>query len=232
MKDHRSTGLCKPFKKYKKLLESKVGFGAMTIDSNIENYNSNLHDPEQEIERQFFDAMADVTPIKKNTIKTETTPLVLPKTRVNQDAKVITQLYNLVHYGKGFVVADTPEYVEGRGYGVAPEISRRLHQGYYSIQAYLDLHGLNVEVAKKETDIFLDESIRFGKRAVLIVHGRGLTSPGKPVLKYKVIQWLTKGRWRKWVVAFTSARLCDGRAGGTYILLRDKPYKKNHRPGR
>jgi DNA-nicking Smr family endonuclease len=61
---------------------------------------------------------------------------------------------------------------------------------------------------------------------ILIIHGRGLSSPAGPVLKTKVIQWLTTGPWRRWVMAFASARLCDGGAGATYVLLRRQPTTK------
>jgi DNA-nicking Smr family endonuclease len=64
---------------------------------------------------------------------------------------------------------------------------------------------------------------------VLIVHGRGLSSPAKPVLKTKVIEWLTCGPWRKWVIAFTSARSFDGGAGATYVLLRQRPVTRSKR---
>jgi DNA-nicking Smr family endonuclease len=68
-----------------------------------------------------------------------------------------------------------------------------------------------------------------GKRAVLVIHGRGLSSPAKPVLKSNVYRWLTTTPWHKWVIAFTSARLCDGGAGACYILLRRKPLTKKYR---
>jgi DNA-nicking Smr family endonuclease len=61
---------------------------------------------------------------------------------------------------------------------------------------------------------------------ILIIHGRGLSSPADPVLKTKVIQWLSTGPWRKWVMAYASARLCDGGAGATYVLLRNRPATK------
>jgi DNA-nicking Smr family endonuclease len=36
---------------------------------------------------------------------------------------------------------------------------------------------------------------------------------------------------RKWVIAFSSARSCDGGAGATYVLLRQRPltmrFRKN-----
>ena len=110
------------------------------------------------------------------------------------------QLNELIRYGKGFRVEDTPEYIEGSGYMACREVARRLHRGDFSIQAHLDLHGLNTIQAKESFDRFLKNSIATGKRAVLIVHGRGLSSPAKPVLKTKVVKWITRGPWRKWVI--------------------------------
>lgn len=110
-----------------------------------------------------------------------------------------------------------------------PGIARRLHQGDFSIQANLDLHGLNSSEAKEEFEGFLKRAIYSGKRAVLVIHGRGLSSPGEPVLKTKVHEWLTRSHWRKWVIAFTSAASHDGGAGATYILLRDRPVSKSQR---
>ncbi|MFH0813346.1 MAG: Smr/MutS family protein, partial [Pseudomonadota bacterium] len=129
-------------------------------------------------------------------------------------------------YGTGFHVADTPEYIEGTGYHVHPEIAKRLHRGDFSIQAHLDLHGLIVEEAKEVFDQFMKWVAIHGKTGVLVTHGRGLSSPTEPVLKRKVEEWLTRGPWRKWVVAYTSARLCDGGAGATYVLLRPRPVSK------
>jgi DNA-nicking Smr family endonuclease len=146
--------------------------------------------------------------------------------REKDDAETLKRLEDLVHHGTGFNVADTPEYIEGTGYHVHPEIARRLHRGDFSIQAHLDLHGLIVEEAKEVFDQFMKWVAIHGKRGILVTHGRGLSSPAEPVLKRKVEEWLTRGPWRKWVVAYTSARLCDGGAGATYVLLRPRPVSK------
>jgi DNA-nicking Smr family endonuclease len=66
-------------------------------------------------------------------------------------------------------------------------------------------------------------AVTTGKNGVLVIHGRGLSSPEEPKLKGKVVEWLTRGPWRKWVVAYASARSCDGGAGATYVLLRRYP---------
>ena len=56
---------------------------------------------------------------------------------------------------------------------------------------------------------------------MLIVHGRGLNSKDQvPVLKTRLAQWLARGSWARLVLAFTSARPCDGGAGALYVLLR------------
>jgi DNA-nicking Smr family endonuclease len=138
-------------------------------------------------------------------------------------------LRNLVRGGEGFIISDTAEYMEGTGYGVNPDVARRLHQGDFSIQAHLDLHGLVAADAKAAFEQFLKEALLSGKTAVLVVHGRGRSSRADPVLKTKVKEWLTTGHWRKWVIAFTSARACDGGTGATYILLRQRPATKRLR---
>jgi DNA-nicking Smr family endonuclease len=142
------------------------------------------------------------------------------------DAETLKRLEDLIHYGTGFHVADTPEYIEGTGYHVHREIAKRLHRGDFSIQAHLDLHGLTAEEAKEIFDQFMKWAVIHGKTGILVTHGRGLSSPAEPVLKRKVEEWLTRGPWRKWVVAYSSARQCDGGAGATYVLLRPRPVSK------
>jgi DNA-nicking Smr family endonuclease len=67
----------------------------------------------------------------------------------------------------------------------------------------------------------LKDSFRKGLRCVKIIHGRGLRSPLGPVLKTAVIKWLS-GRYRKSIIAYVTARQCDGGLGALYVLLRKK----------
>ncbi|MBI5583339.1 MAG: Smr/MutS family protein [Deltaproteobacteria bacterium] len=62
-----------------------------------------------------------------------------------------------------------------------------------------------------------------------MIHGRGISSPGDPVLKTKVVEWLTRSHWRKWVIAFSSAQSYDGGAGATYVLFRHRRLAKGPR---
>jgi len=178
----------------------------------------------------FTKAMSDVTPISREDCFDRRFVGKNDRSyKKDDDQEALHSLKQLIQCGDGFNVSATPEYIEGLGYNTPPEVAKRLHQGVYSIQAHIDLHHFNVPAANDAFDDFIKQSIMTGKRAILIVHGRGLSSPVKPVLKTKVFEWLTSGKWRKWVIAFTSARSCDGGAGATYVLLRRFPATKRYR---
>ena len=231
MKPSESPDKVKSFQELKNLLDHKsVSLPTHSPDRTAEGPDE-APSPDPDSEKQLFqEAMSDVTRLPKATrapgkFRGKQPPVYDD----DPDADALEQLENLVEYGIGFDVSNTPEYIEGTGYRVPPMITRRLHQGEFSIQEHIDLHGLSVESAKEVFEDFLRNAVLTGKRAVLIVHGRGLSSPAKPVLKSKVYEWLTSGPWRKWVIAFSSARHCDGGAGATYVLLRNRPLTKRYR---
>jgi DNA-nicking Smr family endonuclease len=178
----------------------------------------------------FAEAMADVTPLLRDrhlAPPSGRAPASGPCDREEQET--VACLTRLVKCGEGFVVAQTAEYMEVTGPGACPEIARRLHQGRYAIQDHIDLHGLRVPQAEAALHDFIRQSLKTGYRTVLVIHGRGLTSPRRPVLKFKVYQWLTRGPLRKHIIAMTSARSCDGGAGATYVLMRHRPLTKRFR---
>jgi DNA-nicking Smr family endonuclease len=184
-----------------------------------------------ETERQFFlRAMDGIRPMTGPDRKEgRGEPPVAVASPKSPGEETVEGMKALIASGRGFVVADTPEYIEGTGYRVSPKMAERLHRGEFSIQAHIDLHGLGVEEARIAFEDFLRESVIRNRRSLLVIHGRGLSSQGEPVLKAKVTEWLTRGPWRKWVIAYSSARLCDGGAGATYILLRTRPVTKSQK---
>jgi len=102
--------------------------------------------------------------------------------------------------------------------GVQNSVMRKLRRGQYRIEAELDLHRLTAAEAHQALVDFIVRCKRQHLRCVRIIHGKGLGSKDqRPVLKGRVNQWL-----RQWhdVLAFCSARQCDGGSGATYVLLR------------
>jgi DNA-nicking Smr family endonuclease len=226
MKSSKSSLTFKSFQDLKVLLKNRSFPARRDIDSANPEVELN---PELE-EKLYKEAMEGVAPIPKDNYVERRLQIELPEDPKNKDdAEALKKLMNLVRYGTGFNVSDTPEYMEGTGYNIPPSIARRLHQGDFSIQSHVDLHGLRVDDAKEAFEEFLNWAVTTGKRGVLIVHGRGLSSPAEPILKNKVKEWLTRGPWRKWVVAYSSARNCDGGAGATYVLLRERPLSKRQK---
>ncbi len=120
----------------------------------------------------------------------------------------------------------TSEYIEGKAPGVSSRIVNALREGKFPIKRVLNLRGLSVKEAELAFEEFIKESILKEERCILIIHGRGLASRSEPVLKNKVKEWLEKGPFRRYILAFTSARPCDGGLGATYVLLSSKPIKK------
>lgn len=230
MKPRKSLSTYTSFQELKALLETKAISPPYGHKLKVAHSESKLS-PEVE-EKLFLEAMEGVIPLSRDHYlegifqirRPETGPWEDPEKK--EDAEALSQLTGLVKKGAGFNILDTPEYVEGTGYNVPPEVARRLHRGNYSIQAHVDLHRLNAHDAKEVFERFLRWAVITGKTGVLIIHGRGFSSPSEPILKNKVIEWLARGPWRKWVIAYSSARPCDGGAGATYILLRQRPISK------
>ncbi|MCL2021519.1 MAG: Smr/MutS family protein [Betaproteobacteria bacterium] len=104
--------------------------------------------------------------------------------------------------------------------GVAQKTLSDLRRGRWVIQAELDLHGATREEARLLLNDFLEECKKRGLRCLRVIHGKGLSSPGRqPVLRPLVRQWLSR---HAMILAFCPARPCDGGSGALLILLRSE----------
>jgi len=111
----------------------------------------------------------------------------------------------------------TDEALSFRRPGMGPDVVRKLRRGDWSIQRQLDLHGFRREAARDALGAFIREANKAGVRCVRVVHGKGLSSPGKvPVLKGRVQSWLIQ---KQEVLAFVQARPAEGGAGALVVLL-------------
>jgi DNA-nicking Smr family endonuclease len=76
--------------------------------------------------------------------------------------------------------------------------------------AELDLHGMNRTEAQDNIAVFLHRTRRLGN-CVRIIHGKGISSRGEPVLKRMTRTWLTH---HPDVLAF-----CETSGGGALLVL-------------
>jgi DNA-nicking Smr family endonuclease len=118
-------------------------------------------------------------------------------------------------------IEHTAEYIEGSVHPHGRLYLDDLRSGRFSVQAHLDLHGLNLQEARFVMEEFLYESVRSGFGCVRVIHGRGRHShKHHSVLKENIQRWLCSRRMSRHVIAYTSARRCDGGGGAVYVLLR------------
>jgi DNA-nicking Smr family endonuclease len=174
----------------------------------------------------FLDAMAGVTPMPEDKRRSHhgsgsrAKPSHQP---ADESRQVVEHLQGLVRGSVDLDITFSDEYIEGAVQGFSRKLMKKLKRGELPVQGHIDLHGLTKQDAEAAVTDFLLESFRNGMRCVLIVHGRGLNSPESlPVLKEGLPQWLNRGRVRKVVLAFATARPYDGGTGATYVFLRNR----------
>jgi len=115
----------------------------------------------------------------------------------------------------------TPGYIEGAVQAKGRLYLNDLRSGRFSVQAWLDLHGMNRQEARFALDEFILESVRANLSCVRVIHGRGRHShKQRSILKESIQGWLSSRRLGRHVIAYTSARRHDGGDGAIYVLLR------------
>ncbi len=183
--------------------------------------------------RLFQEAMKGVKPLRNRQRSSGRPPGKCAEVkgfREEEDLQeAIRELRELVQGKRPLPVEKIPEYMDGPRINSDRQLLRRLRSGDFAIQAYCELHGLNADQAMKVCDGFMSDSIMSNRRCIAYIHGRGRSSPGKPVLKEMVKNFLNRGRFRRYVLAYCSAPSWDGGPGVTYVLLRKRPVKKTKR---
>lgn len=211
----------RPFSALKKLLSAPTVRAVAPVRPNVLPQATPAPPPNDAA--LFLDAVTGVKPLQARQRDRVAQPApAFPNREVTHpDAEALAELCDLVTGTTPFDISDSDEYVEGAMVGLDPRLLRRLRAGEFAYQAHLDLHGMVSAEARAEVDAFLTRAYQDGKRCVLIIHGRGRNSKDQvPVLKSKLTSWLARGQSARRILAFTSARACDGGAGAIYVLLR------------
>lgn len=119
-----------------------------------------------------------------------------------------------------FEVERYGEIVAALARGVDPRWLDRLRDGRVAPDAELDLHGHTAAAAAVVLEAAVARAVADRRHCLRVVHGRGLRSPGGPVLKEEVIDRLTAAPLAARVVAFATAPPDRGGAGALLVLLR------------
>jgi len=100
--------------------------------------------------------------------------------------------------------------------GISRERLKRLAAGQPAVESTFDLHGITREAALNQLDSGFQKALAYGQRVICIIHGRGLHSGGRPVLKQATYQWLKDGPFAGQVLAVIPQ---PGSGGGACLVL-------------
>ena len=168
----------------------------------------------------FLRAMAGTQRLEAKIKRVAPTPRVA-KPPPTDDALALAELEELVGGNKAIEVFESEEMHAGVAPGVNHQLLERLQKGHFAYHQHLDLHGRSREAAHAAVIRFVAEARRAGERCVLIITGRGKSSPGGlSVLREALPRWLCRAPARAHVLAFCTARAVDGGPGAYYVLLR------------
>jgi DNA-nicking Smr family endonuclease len=181
---------------------------------------------DEDSENIFRQAMKGVMPLadtRKKVVRSPSSREEAPDRFRSKEEKERQYLSDLVQDSSAWDISFSDEYMMGAVPGVGPQVMRRLKRGEFSVQDYVDLHGLKKKEAEAVVREFIIKSYQRGLRCVLIVHGRGLGSVDhQPTIKRELPVWFRRGMLKRIVLAFVTARPCDGGAGALYVLLKKR----------
>lgn len=118
--------------------------------------------------------------------------------------------------------ADTPRPM-ARAAAPLPALSAReaakRFKPHPTIEATLDLHGLDKITAYAQVQHFIARAAAAGRRHVIIITGKG-RGPEAGVLRANLPHWLNEPALRRLISAFRQARPEKGGDGVTHVLLK------------
>jgi DNA-nicking Smr family endonuclease len=113
----------------------------------------------------------------------------------------------------------------GLSHGIDRRQAERFRKGKLAIEGKIDLHGRTQQDAHDDLLAFLRRAHAAGKRNVLVVTGKGMTTSqrkptGTGILRQAVPRWLNEPAFRALVLAFDYAEPQHGGEGALYVLLK------------
>jgi DNA-nicking Smr family endonuclease len=117
------------------------------------------------------------------------------------------------------------ELTHGLSHGIDRRQAERFRKGKLTIEGKIDLHGRTQQDAHDDLLAFLRRAHAAGKRTVLVVTGKGMTTSqrkptGTGILRQAVPRWLNEPAFRQLVLAFDYAEPQHGGEGALYVLMK------------
>lgn len=170
---------------------------------------------------EFLRAVSSVAPLGSGSTKRVEPEKRKESALPDDDALALAELQALVEGDTPFHVVESEEFYSGQAPGVSHELVEKLREGAFSYRRHVDLHGYTRDDGKVALTDFIAAARRDGERCVLVVTGRGKSSPGGiSVLREALPRWLGRFPLRSHVLAYCTARSVDGGPGAFYVLLR------------
>ena len=117
------------------------------------------------------------------------------------------------------VAATAPAIARAPG-GVDRVTVERLKRGQVAVEARIDLHGMDQRAAFASLMGFVETSSRAGRRALLIITGKGAPREGGGVLRRNAPNWLMASPLAGRILTIQPAHTRHGGEGAFYVLLR------------
>jgi DNA-nicking Smr family endonuclease len=134
-----------------------------------------------------------------------------PKARIRERAPIPTEAPAL---GQG-------QRFEWSASGVQRRALKALARGELGFESTCDLHGMTADLARRKLEQTVLESVRMGRRTLLVIFGRGLHSgPDGPVLPTVVVRSLAHASLAAHVLAYATAAPAHGGEGALTVLLK------------
>ena len=96
----------------------------------------------------------------------------------------------------------------------------RLKRGQVVVEGRIDLHGMDQRAAFAALMGFVDTASRTGKRALLVITGKGAQADGGGVLRRNAPNWLMASPLAGRILTIQPAHIRHGGGGAFYVLLR------------
>lgn len=112
------------------------------------------------------------------------------------------------------------ELTHGLSHGIDRRQADRFRKGKLAIDGKIDLHGRTQQVAHDDLLAFLRRAHAAGKRNLLVVTGKGMTTSKVGILRQAVPRWLNEPAFRSLVLAFDYAEPQHGGDGALYVLVK------------